>query len=164
RTAALLDAGQALDQRQVDELRRFRQPQLHGRQQRVAAGQDFRVFVLGQQMGPLPHRARAIEGESVHRSPPFFFPTPRERGVGDFYTACGSDLPDLRSAAHTVADVAGMSIASVPSALVMAFMTAAGAAMAPASPQPLMPSGFDGHLVKVVSTLNDGKLSARGMA
>ena len=56
-----------------------------------------------------------------------------------------------------------MSMNSVPKALVMAFITAAGAAMAPASPQPLMPSGFDGHRVKVVSTLNEGKFSARGM-
>src|SRR5579871_5687662 len=62
------------------------------------------------------------------------------------------------SAAQTAAGVAGMSIDSVPNALVMAFITAAGAAMAPASPQPLMPSGFEGHLVIVVSTLNDGKL------
>ena len=36
-------------------------------------------------------------------------------------------------------------------------MTAAGAAIAPASPQPLMPSGLDGHFVVVVPTLNDGK-------
>ena len=70
----------------------------------------------------------------------------------------------LNARAQTAAGVAGMSIFSVPSALVIAFITAAGAAIAPASPQPLMPSGFDGHLVTVVSTLNDGKLSARGMA
>ncbi len=45
----------------------------------------------------------------------------------------------------------------------MALITAAGAAMAPASPQPLMPSGFDGDLVTVISTLSFGRLSARGM-
>ena len=78
------------------------------------------------------------------------------------HAACGS-LWVLCSTAQTEAGVAGMSMISVPKALVMAFITAAGAAMAPASPQPLMPSGFDGHRVKVVSTLNDGKLSARGM-
>ena len=45
----------------------------------------------------------------------------------------------------------------------MALMTAGGAAIAPASPQPLMPSGFDGHGVTVVPTLKDGRSSARGM-
>ena len=68
------------------------------------------------------------------------------------------------TAAHTVAGVAGMAMFSVPIASVMAFITAAGAAIAPASPQPLMPSGFDGHVVSVVPTLNDGRLSARGIA
>ena len=52
---------------------------------------------------------------------------------------------------------------SVPIASVMALITAAGAAIAPASPQPLMPSGLDGHLVTVMSTVNAGKSSARGM-
>ena len=52
---------------------------------------------------------------------------------------------------------------SLPIASVMALITAAGAAIAPASPQPLMPSGLDGHLVTVVSTLSFGKWSARGM-
>jgi len=45
----------------------------------------------------------------------------------------------------------------------MALMTATGAAIAPASPQPLMPSGFDGDAVLVISTLSTGRLSARGM-
>jgi hypothetical protein len=54
------------------------------------------------------------------------------------YAACGI-LLDFRSAAQTVAGVAGMARSSVPIASVMALMTAAGAAMAPASPQPLMP-------------------------
>ncbi len=71
------------------------------------------------------------------------------------YAARG--MPVFCSAAHTVAGVAGMARFSVPIASVMALMTAAGAAMAPASPQPLMPSGFDGHLVIVVSTFNVGK-------
>jgi hypothetical protein len=54
-------------------------------------------------------------------------------------------------------------MSSEPMASVMAFITAAGAAIAPASPQPLMPSGLDGHFVIVVSTVKDGRLSARGM-
>src|SRR5262245_60411291 len=67
------------------------------------------------------------------------------------------------AAAHTTCAVAGIGTFSLPTASVMALMTAAGAAIAPASPQPLIPSGFDGHLVSVVSTLNDGRLWARGI-
>ena len=52
--------------------------------------------------------------------------------------ACGS-------AAQTACGVAGMAMSSWPSASVMALITAGGAAMAPASPQPLMPSGLDGQ-------------------
>src|ERR1700726_2596571 len=66
-------------------------------------------------------------------------------------------------AAHTDWEVAGIAKASVPIALVSALITAAGAAIAPASPQPLMPSGFDGLGVRVVATLKLGRLSARGM-
>src|SRR5579864_3510000 len=64
---------------------------------------------------------------------------------------------------HTDCAVAGIVRASVPIAFVSALITAAGAAMAPASPQPLMPSGFDGLGVMVVATLKLGRLSARGM-
>jgi hypothetical protein len=52
----------------------------------------------------------------------------------------------------------------VPSASVMALITAAGRAMAPASPQPFMPSGLDGQGVTTGPTLKDGRSSARGMA
>src|SRR5437763_16232023 len=61
------------------------------------------------------------------------------------------------NATHTVAGEAGIATSSVPRASVMALITAAGAAIAPASPQPLMPSGFEGHFVSVVSTLNGGR-------
>src|SRR5215470_14057752 len=66
-------------------------------------------------------------------------------------------------AAHTACSVAGIVRSSLPIASVIALITAAGAAIAPASPQPLMPSGLPGHLVTVVSTRKDGRLSARGM-
>ena len=71
--------------------------------------------------------------------------------------------PAFRIAAHTVDGVAGMARSSLPMASVIALTTAAGAAIAPASPQPLMPSGFDGHFVTVVSTLRCGRFSARGI-
>jgi hypothetical protein len=56
-----------------------------------------------------------------------------------------------------------MAKSSVPMASVMALMTATGAAIAPASPQPLIPSGFDGDGVRVISTLSVGRSCARGM-
>src|SRR5258706_14853251 len=51
------------------------------------------------------------------------------------------------------------------SASVTAFITAAGAPIAPASPQPLTPSGLCVHGVPLaVSTLKCGRSSARGIA
>ncbi len=45
-----------------------------------------------------------------------------------------------------------------------ALITAGGEPMAPASPQPLVPSGLWVQGVHMVSSLNIGKSSARGMA
>ena len=42
-------------------------------------------------------------------------------------------------------------------------MTVGGDAIAPASPQPLTPSGFDVAWVQVKPKLNSGKLSALGI-
>jgi hypothetical protein len=67
------------------------------------------------------------------------------------------------NACHTVCAVAGIAKSSVPIASVMALITATGAAIAPASPQPLMPRGFEGDFVMVKSTLSVGRLCARGM-
>ncbi len=67
------------------------------------------------------------------------------------------------NACHTACAVAGMAKSSVPIASVMALMTATGAAIAPASPQPLMPSGFEGDFVMVMSTFSAGRSWARGM-
>src|SRR5580692_10156936 len=67
------------------------------------------------------------------------------------------------AARQTTCGVAGIATSSWPSASVIALMTAGGEAIAPASPQPLMPSGLDGQTVSIVSILNEGRLSARGM-
>src|ERR1700682_3724535 len=72
----------------------------------------------------------------------------------------------LWSACHTRCGVAGMSryfTPDVDSASCTAFMSAAGAPTAPASPQPLAPSGLWVHGVTLVATLNDGRSSERGM-
>src|SRR6266566_491691 len=66
-------------------------------------------------------------------------------------------------ACHTRSGVAGISSLLLPIASVMALMTAAEAPIAPASPQPLTPSGLPGHSVVVCDSLNDGRSSARGM-
>src|ERR1700688_2761571 len=67
-------------------------------------------------------------------------------------------------ACHTRSGVAGISSRLLPIASVMALMTAADAPIAPASPQPLTPSGLPGHSVVVWSNLNDGRWWGRGMA
>src|SRR5882762_7418317 len=67
-------------------------------------------------------------------------------------------------ACQTRSGDAGMARFSLPIASVMALMTAADAPIAPASPQPLTPSGLLGHSVMVCDTLNEGRSSARGMA
>src|SRR5581483_9594945 len=77
RTAFELDAGQPFDPRKVDQLRRAGEAKLHRRQQGVAAGEDFRVGVLGEQAYGLPQRLRTMEGEGVHCSSPFSSPACR---------------------------------------------------------------------------------------
>ena len=107
-------------------------------------------LVRCEQLGGLGDRLRAMIVESVHGSPPRPIPPP-------------SWSRDFWAAFQTACGVAGMAMSSWPSASVMALMTAAGAAMAPASPQPLMPSGLDGQGVLVMATLKDGRSLARGM-
>ena len=53
---------------------------------------------------------------------------------------------------HTLCGLAGMSMSLTPSASVIAFITAAGAPIAPASPQPFTPSGLCVHGVTLVPT------------
>src|SRR5262249_57346825 len=106
------------------------QAQLHGRDQGVAASQQLGFLLLGQQARGLPDRCRPVLGECVHRDRSYA----ALRLLLAFCNAC-----------HTVCAVAGMAKSSVPIASVMALMTATGAAIAPASPQPLMPSGFAAH-------------------
>ena len=67
------------------------------------------------------------------------------------------------AARQTAWGVAGIAMSSWPSASVIALMTAGGAAIAPASPQPLIPSGFEGQGVTVMPIWNDGRSMARGM-
>src|SRR5262245_25670213 len=77
------------------------------------------------------------------------------------YSAAFFSALARRMAAHTACGVAGIGTSSEPMASVSALMTAGGAAMAPASPQPLMPSGLDGQRVLVMPTVKDGRSWAR---
>src|SRR6185503_15765289 len=146
--AGHLDALQAFDLRQVDDMFRPRQAQLHRRDQRVAAGQELCLLLLGQQARGLAHGRGPVLGECVH--------------PGCSYAAWRL-LLTFCNACHTACAVAGIAKSSVPIASVMALITATGAAIAPASPQPLMPRGFEGDFVMVKSTLSVGRLCARGM-
>ena len=67
------------------------------------------------------------------------------RLAGSGYSAAAFRLLALRIAAHTACGVAGIGTSSGPIASVIALITAGGAAIAPASPQPLMPSGLEGQ-------------------
>ena len=66
------------------------------------------------------------------------------------------------NALQTFSEVAGIDI-SVSIASITAFITAGGAAIVPASPHPLAPSGFDVAGVEVKPSLIYGKLSALGI-
>src|SRR5262249_49379203 len=82
RAALELDAGQALDAREVDQLRRTGEAKLHRRQQRVAAGKEFGVGILGEGAQAPRQRLRTMEGEGVHCSPPFSSPASRRMSAG----------------------------------------------------------------------------------
>ena len=69
------------------------------------------------------------------------------------------------AAFHTLYGDAGIGTSLTPSALQIALISAGGEPIAPASPQPLTPSGLCVHGVPLtVSTVKVGKSSARGIA
>ena len=140
-----LDAGQALDQRQVDQIAAGRRGAASS--SAAASGrrrEAWRPRSWPSRLAACRSVSRTMEGEAVHRSSPFISRlTPRAAAIGSISAA--PPTPPAASPAWRCA--------SVPIASVMALITAAGAAMAPASPQPLMPSGLDGHFVIVVSDL-----------
>ena len=63
---ASVDAVEPFDMGQIDEMRRARQPLLHHRHERVAAGDQLGILVLGEQIGGLPYGAGTIIFEFVH--------------------------------------------------------------------------------------------------
>src|ERR1041385_635275 len=92
----------------------------------------------------------------------------RLMGTGGFRVRAEAARPGMTGypwiACQTRSGEAGIERLLLPIASVMALMTAAAAPIAPASPQPLTPSGLPGHSVMVWETLNDGRSSARGIA
>src|SRR5690606_19888147 len=135
-----------------DDVARAREPLLERRDHRHAAGDDEAVLRRLQLRHRILDRRRAVVVEVVH---PLFLPYSAASGVAAACIAC-----------QTRCGVAGMSSRSTPrgrSASITAFMTAAGAAIAPASPHPFTPSGLCGQGVSCVMTVKDGRSSARGM-
>src|SRR5262249_60762355 len=114
------------------------------------------------------------EGVTINRehSPPSPPPSPRwGEGVPpchdespcspNFSYAAWRLFPVFCNADHTVCAVPGMVKFSEPIALVMALITAGGAAGAPAPPPPLMPSGFSRPFGVAVWEVCPRRVSAR---
>src|SRR5580658_1325179 len=150
--AVTLDALELGDLGEVDEIGRPRQALLQGRNQRHAAGQQFRFVVGADHLGGVGDALRLVVLKVMHG-----WSLPYSAALGMLCAAI---------ARHTRSDVAGISRSLMPSgasAFTTAFITAAGAPMAPASPQPLTPSGLCVQGVPWVATVKDGNRSARGM-
>ena len=64
-----LDAAERGEATQIDEIARRREPQLHARQQRHAAGQQAWLAGRGEQGGGGGEIGRAVVGEVVHGGP-----------------------------------------------------------------------------------------------
>src|SRR5262249_26025474 len=119
---------------------------------------EVHIVVRGNDRGLWPLRRRrpvdSLAGMSAGACP--------RRGGGrkpdEAKTGAVHDLSffSMWSARHTFSGVAGISKRFTPRASVMALMTAAGAAIAPASPQPFTPIGFDGHFVIVMPIPKSG--------
>src|SRR5215212_9619782 len=144
-----LDASQFRNLTQVDEVRGCREALLHRRKERVPPRDEFGVLDLGCEVRGLTDAGRTVVVEGVHEIVPPYSAAIR----GAVFWA----------ARHTACGVAGIAMSSCPNASVTAFMTAAGAAIAPASPQPFTPSGLEGQGVTVMPTSKDGRSIARGM-
>src|SRR3954464_12085070 len=151
-----LRAAEPADLAQVDEHRRRREAQLHERQERVAAGEDLGVLAaLGQRPERVLERLRrgVLELGRDHCAPPsvgLVGPEPAEPPPCSSSERPCSVLrgpPASWMACQTRIGVSGMSMKLTPSgrmASMTAFVTAAVAAIVPASPTPLTPSVFVG--------------------
>ena len=126
---------ETLDRAEIDHIADAGEPKLERGQERLPAGEGPRIL-LGEQRCRLPGIGGAVISERVHR---LLRHSAARRCAG---CACWM-------ACQTAREVAGIGTSSEPTASVIAFISATGAAMAPASPQPFMPSGFEGHLVVV---------------
>ena len=119
-----LDPGQLGDPADVDELRRGREAQLHHRDQAVAAGKQLHVLAaVAQQRDRFVEASRTdvIERGRDHRAPPFCI------------------------AAQSFSGRSGMSMWVMPNgarASTTALAIAGVEPIVPASPTPLIPSGF----------------------
>ena len=143
------DAAQLGDPADVDDGGRRRQTQLQQRQQAVAAGQQLRAGMRGEQLLRVGDRAGAVvvEGRCIHglRALPGFALHRAPDALGRQRHLDRLDAERLQRVDHGVVD-------------------RAVDAIVPASPMPLTPSGWCGDGVTVDSTSMSGSTSARGMA
>ena len=146
--ALLADPLELGDPAQIDDVGRRGEPLLERRDQGVAAGQKLAVGRALEQRDRLGDGLRTMVLERVHD---LFLPIPPPAASG---RSC--------SARQTFSGVAGIEMRT-PIASVIAFITAGGAPIAPASPQPLTPSVLWVQGVSVSATWKLGTLSALGM-
>src|SRR3954452_17374879 len=157
------DADQLLYPCQVDDVGRRGQPLLHDRDQGVTAGEVFGIGALCEQRGGFVYAGGPMINRLVHDSFSLFDPARvlSARAASASPRGVRYALPGM--ACQTRSGVAGISSRLLPIASVIALMTAADAPIAPASPQPLTPSGLPGQSVVVWFSLNEGRSSARGI-
>src|SRR4051794_17360974 len=142
RVARVADVREVVETPHVDEQRGPRKAQPQEREQRMAACEDLRVVATAEQRDRMLDRLGNLV---VERS--------RDH-------CCTSS-----SARQTRSGVAGMSMSVTPSsasASTMAFITAAGEAIAPVSPTPFTPIGFVGLGVTVRWSSQRGNSAAEG--
>src|SRR4029077_4337342 len=145
--AILCDPFELVQVADVDQPARLRQPELHHRDEAVAAGEDFGALIARERGEGVAQRRRAgvLEAGWDHWRPPF---------------ACWM-------AAHTRAGVSGLSMCLIPRgerASQTALTRQAADGMVPASPTPFTPSGFTGDGVTVCAVSTCGIWLALGTA
>src|SRR6516165_10441882 len=139
RIAGRRDAAELGEARHVDHVGGRREALLHRRDQRLAASDVAGLGGGREELGCLGEVLWPMIMGLVH----------------DFSSPQAAFLAAACSAIQTFCGVAGMLSSLVPMASVIALIIAGGEPIAPASPQPLTPSGLLGAGVVVCSILNE---------
>src|SRR5277367_5316306 len=152
RVAGIGDAAQGGDCREINKIGRLGKTQLQGRDQSHPTGDELCLLVGAEKIRDFVEARGLVIGEFVHLGSPY--------SAASGWRCCWITR-------HSFSGVAGMSKCRTPSgfsASTRALVIAAGAPIAPASPQPLTPSGLCVHRVTLVDNAKAGRSSARGIA